>query len=336
MARDQAIAQTITLAEAEHLAGQALERAGTAAAAAASVARAITRAEADGLSSHGLARIPAYCAQVRTGKVDGRAEPKLVPLGASGARVDARCGFACSDRPDRQGREHDRRRDDRTGRDPHARCMWSDLSADGRGGVRGQRDRHRPCCLRAQVGPTACRRAPRLHRPIPGDPLNLRDLAHGDPSRWRQHFGSRRGPPAAVSCKYSYHQLDCSAARNQPCHARPAPGAGRPQRAPPTQAAPRARRPATRHPAVHERRKNASDMAHPPREGTCPVFRMPPDISPAACGHGPNRIRGFRPAYRPSKIPNEPESRRDPGKSAISLRERFSRRARRSCEAGSR
>jgi (2R)-3-sulfolactate dehydrogenase (NADP+) len=94
MARDQAVAQTITLAEAEQLAGQALERAGTAAAAAASVARAIARAEADGLSSHGLARIPAYCAQVRTGKVDGRAAPKLVPLGPSGARVDARYGFA--------------------------------------------------------------------------------------------------------------------------------------------------------------------------------------------------------------------------------------------------
>ena len=94
MARDQAVAQTITLAEAEQLAGQALERAGTAAAAAASVARAIARAEADGLSSHGLARIPAYCAQVRTGKVEGRAAPKLVPLGPSGARVDARYGFA--------------------------------------------------------------------------------------------------------------------------------------------------------------------------------------------------------------------------------------------------
>jgi (2R)-3-sulfolactate dehydrogenase (NADP+) len=85
---------SIALAEAEALACCALERAGTAAAAAASVARALTRAEADGLSSHGLARIPAYCAQVRSGKVDGRAEPELVPLGPSGARVDARYGFA--------------------------------------------------------------------------------------------------------------------------------------------------------------------------------------------------------------------------------------------------
>jgi (2R)-3-sulfolactate dehydrogenase (NADP+) len=82
------------LAEIERLARRALENAGTAAAAAASVANALARVEADGLASHGLARIPAYCAQVRSGKVDGRAEPKLVPLGPSGARVDAGFGFA--------------------------------------------------------------------------------------------------------------------------------------------------------------------------------------------------------------------------------------------------
>jgi (2R)-3-sulfolactate dehydrogenase (NADP+) len=90
------VTQTITLVEAERLARQALENAGTAESAAASVAKALARAEADGLSSHGLARIPAYCAQVRSGKVNGHAEPELVPLGVSGARVDARHGFAFS------------------------------------------------------------------------------------------------------------------------------------------------------------------------------------------------------------------------------------------------
>ena len=88
------MAETISLVEAERLAGGALEHAGTAPAAAASVAAALVRAEADGLSSHGLARIPAYCAQVRSGKVVGAAVPQLVPLGPSGARVDARYGFA--------------------------------------------------------------------------------------------------------------------------------------------------------------------------------------------------------------------------------------------------
>jgi (2R)-3-sulfolactate dehydrogenase (NADP+) len=86
--------RTITLAETERLARQALENAGTAPSVAASVARALARAEADGLSSHGLARIPAYCAQVRSGKVDGRAAPQLIPLGTGGARADARYGFA--------------------------------------------------------------------------------------------------------------------------------------------------------------------------------------------------------------------------------------------------
>jgi (2R)-3-sulfolactate dehydrogenase (NADP+) len=85
---------SITLQEAERLAQRALERAGTAAGAAASVARALARAEADGLASHGLARVPAYCAQVQSGKVDGGAVPRLVPLGPAAARVDAGYGFA--------------------------------------------------------------------------------------------------------------------------------------------------------------------------------------------------------------------------------------------------
>jgi (2R)-3-sulfolactate dehydrogenase (NADP+) len=88
------VTETITLADAERLARRALESAGTRAATAASVANALVRAEADGLASHGLARIPAYCAQVRSGKVRGAAVPQLVPLGPSGARVDAGYGFA--------------------------------------------------------------------------------------------------------------------------------------------------------------------------------------------------------------------------------------------------
>jgi (2R)-3-sulfolactate dehydrogenase (NADP+) len=88
------MSESITLQEAERLAWLALERAGTAEGAAASVARALVRAEADGLASHGLARVPAYGAQVQSGKVDGRAVPRLVPLGPTGARVDAGHGFA--------------------------------------------------------------------------------------------------------------------------------------------------------------------------------------------------------------------------------------------------
>ena len=81
-------------AELEALAVRGLLASGTAAPAAASVAKALIKAELDGLPSHGLARMPAYCAQVRSGKVRGDAVPTVERLGASGARVDAADGFA--------------------------------------------------------------------------------------------------------------------------------------------------------------------------------------------------------------------------------------------------
>jgi (2R)-3-sulfolactate dehydrogenase (NADP+) len=85
---------TAPAGEYEALAARALEASGTAAPAARSVAAALIRAELDGLPSHGLARVPAYSGQVRTGKVRGDAEPTVTLLGASGARVDAADGFA--------------------------------------------------------------------------------------------------------------------------------------------------------------------------------------------------------------------------------------------------
>lgn len=81
-------------AELEQLATDVLRRAGTTEAAAASVAKALVRANADGLNSHGLVRLKAYSAQVAAGKVDGAAMPELERLGPSAARIDARDGFA--------------------------------------------------------------------------------------------------------------------------------------------------------------------------------------------------------------------------------------------------
>ncbi|MFQ5971235.1 MAG: Ldh family oxidoreductase [Alphaproteobacteria bacterium] len=85
---------TRSVPELEDLAARGLERAGTRSDAARSVARALVKANADGLASHGLARLPTYCAQVRAGKVDGGAVPTGSRLGASGARIDAGSGFA--------------------------------------------------------------------------------------------------------------------------------------------------------------------------------------------------------------------------------------------------
>lgn len=84
----------IDLATLHHLAVQALIQAGTSASAAAAVADALVAAEADGQAGHGLSRLPIYADQVRSGKVDGRAEPVVERLRPGTLRVDARCGFA--------------------------------------------------------------------------------------------------------------------------------------------------------------------------------------------------------------------------------------------------
>lgn len=58
------------------------------------VADALVAADADGIASHGVARLPAYADQARAGKVDGFAEPHLVETAPAVVRVDARSGFA--------------------------------------------------------------------------------------------------------------------------------------------------------------------------------------------------------------------------------------------------
>jgi (2R)-3-sulfolactate dehydrogenase (NADP+) len=76
------------------LAATALERARTLPENARIVADALIAAEADGLASHGLSRLPAYADQAIAGKVDGFARPKVETLGPAAIRVDAATGFA--------------------------------------------------------------------------------------------------------------------------------------------------------------------------------------------------------------------------------------------------
>jgi (2R)-3-sulfolactate dehydrogenase (NADP+) len=59
-----------------------------------SVANALVKADADGLASHGVARLPAFSAQAIAGKVDGFADPSLSVTGDAALRVDAHSGFA--------------------------------------------------------------------------------------------------------------------------------------------------------------------------------------------------------------------------------------------------
>lgn len=85
---------TLTLQEAEALVVSTLTRCRTEAGNAASVARALVGAEADGQKGHGLSRLPTYAAQAKAGKVDGFAKPALAWCRPAAAVVDAKHGFA--------------------------------------------------------------------------------------------------------------------------------------------------------------------------------------------------------------------------------------------------
>jgi (2R)-3-sulfolactate dehydrogenase (NADP+) len=58
------------------------------------VARALVRAEADGISSHGVARVPPYAEQAKCGKVDGFAKPTAHRPRPGVINVDSHIGFA--------------------------------------------------------------------------------------------------------------------------------------------------------------------------------------------------------------------------------------------------
>lgn len=84
----------LSLAEAEALAAEVLGRAGAAPSQAGPTARALVAAEAAGQGGHGLRRLAAYSAQVRAGKVAGRAEPAAEAVRSGLLRIDAGHGFA--------------------------------------------------------------------------------------------------------------------------------------------------------------------------------------------------------------------------------------------------
>jgi (2R)-3-sulfolactate dehydrogenase (NADP+) len=84
----------IGIEEARSLCCGAFIAAGASAHNAAVTAGALVRAEADGQRGHGLSRVPSYAAQVKTGKVDGRVQPRLEDARPGLFRVDAGHGFA--------------------------------------------------------------------------------------------------------------------------------------------------------------------------------------------------------------------------------------------------
>lgn len=80
--------------ELEATIARALTAAGTLAANATIVARALAQAEIDGQKGHGLARVEPYAMQVRAGKVDGRATPEVRETRIGTLMIDAAHGFA--------------------------------------------------------------------------------------------------------------------------------------------------------------------------------------------------------------------------------------------------
>lgn len=84
----------LTIDEAHAFACRVLERFGTSPENARLTARALIAAEADGIGTHGLSRLPSYSAMVAAGKIDGHALPALRRAGPAVVAVDAGNGFA--------------------------------------------------------------------------------------------------------------------------------------------------------------------------------------------------------------------------------------------------
>jgi (2R)-3-sulfolactate dehydrogenase (NADP+) len=76
------------------LAARALERAGANAAMAEATAKALVAADAQGLASHGVSRVPQYAAHLRLGRVDGGATARVAAAKGGAVLVDAGDGLA--------------------------------------------------------------------------------------------------------------------------------------------------------------------------------------------------------------------------------------------------
>ena len=85
---------TLSLDQVEDLTQRALEACGANEANAKSVAASVADSEADGIHSHGLARLPTYCEHLLSGKVSGKVTPSYERMATSAITVDAQYGFA--------------------------------------------------------------------------------------------------------------------------------------------------------------------------------------------------------------------------------------------------
>jgi delta1-piperideine-2-carboxylate reductase len=84
----------LSLDEVEDLARRCLLANGCDAANAGAISATVTAAERDGAHSHGLFRMPGYVASLRSGKVNGKADPKAETLSPGVVRMDGDGGYA--------------------------------------------------------------------------------------------------------------------------------------------------------------------------------------------------------------------------------------------------
>lgn len=84
----------LSVNELTQIATAALRKAGASKAMAEATAAALIAAETEGLTGHGLSRVPLYCQHLREGRADGKARPKIIAKRGATCLVDAHGGLA--------------------------------------------------------------------------------------------------------------------------------------------------------------------------------------------------------------------------------------------------
>jgi (2R)-3-sulfolactate dehydrogenase (NADP+) len=84
----------VALSDLADLARRALQRAGASPAMADAAAQALVAADAQGLASHGVSRVPQYAAHIRLGRIDGAAVARVARSKGGAVLVDAADGLA--------------------------------------------------------------------------------------------------------------------------------------------------------------------------------------------------------------------------------------------------
>jgi (2R)-3-sulfolactate dehydrogenase (NADP+) len=84
----------LSISELTQIATAALKKSGASKAMAEATAGALVAAETEGLTGHGLSRVPLYCQHLREGRADGKAKPKVVAKKGAACLIDAQGGLA--------------------------------------------------------------------------------------------------------------------------------------------------------------------------------------------------------------------------------------------------